>query len=42
MLKYCCPNLMDKDIPHCNTVRVEIMHWAHVAEENIRKTVKVR
>ena len=42
MLKYCRPNLMDKDIPHRNTVRAEIMRWAHVTEENIRKTVKVR
>jgi hypothetical protein len=42
MLKYCRPNLTDKDIPHRNTVQAEIMHRAHVTEENVRKTVKVR
>ena len=41
LLKYCCPNLTDKDIPRHKTVRAEIMCQASVAEENVRKTVKV-
>ncbi|KAL0958654.1 hypothetical protein HGRIS_014979 [Hohenbuehelia grisea] len=39
-LKFCRPGLADKDIPHRNTVRAEILRRAKIAEERIKEHLK--
>ena len=37
LLKFCRPSLAEKDIPHCQTLRADILQRAHIAEEQVRK-----
>ena len=37
LLKFCQPSLAEKDIPHRQTLRADILQRAHIAEEQVRK-----
>jgi hypothetical protein len=41
LIKYCRPSLAEKDIPHRNTLRAEILHRAHLVENTVREKLKV-
>lgn len=40
LLKFCHPALSDKDIPHRQTLRAEILQRAQTAEERVRQNMK--
>jgi len=40
LLKFCHPSLSESDIPHCHTLRAEILRHAHIAEGKVRENMK--
>jgi hypothetical protein len=41
LIKYCRPSLSDADIPHCMTLRKEILTRTKVVEERVKEELKV-
>ena len=40
LIKYCRPSISDSEIPHCTTLRTDILCRAHIAEEKVRAKLK--
>ena len=42
VLMYLRPSLLDKDIPHCQTLHNEIINKANLSEARLKELLKVR